>query len=281
MLVIIYMPDGYWVGADSARNINGKRTETVCKVHETKFGLLLKDGRSQGRDFEGNVYSTDKVVEDLVATSTNAGEFKANLRRTFELEEEAELLYLSKWPNPTPKTVDYAIFDNPVPGSLIPRLGRGVLLIESDAGTRPGEVLMVWPKSSPVFNPWTGRHGYHYSATPYLDWNPIGRFASQVFDPETNTWLSFPASVQMFGRVVQYDRPDQWVQTHPSEALAEMLKLGHASFPEEVGPPYVIVHVTQRKDEKPMIHWVEKGVCRSWTIDIRQDDDLQALRDHR
>jgi hypothetical protein len=281
MVIVIYTPDGYWIGADSARAGEGKRVETVCKVHETKFGLLLKSGRSQGTTAQGDGYSTDKEVEDLLAASASAEEFKESLRLRFKQDVEAELIHAIDNPKVTPQTFSTTRMSSPIPAPWIPVLTRSALLFESDGQHRLGEALVVMPQSDPLPAGLPGRTAYRYWAPSTLGWHPIDDphlHLSQV-NPENGTPISYPASVRMFSYAVSYPKPDTWVRTHPKQALLEMLGLGHAEQPQEIGPPYVLVHVVLHNGKKPITHWKERGVCPSWTEDILPDDMLQRLRE--
>ena len=69
MLVVIKISEGYWIGADSARENEGKCVETVCRFHATSFGVLLKAGNSQGITRTGHSYSIDREIKRLLAAS--------------------------------------------------------------------------------------------------------------------------------------------------------------------------------------------------------------------
>ena len=277
MLMVVYTPDGYWIGADSARS-SGKHVQTVCKVHEIKFGLLLKSGRSQGTSAEGDDYSTDKEIEDLLAVSTSAEEFKANLRSRFKQDIETELLYILDDPLITLHTLGTTAFRAPIPEHLDVILMRAADLFEPKGEHVLGEALEVRPESDPVFDPRTGLTAYHYWAPSVLGWHPIEDLKSSVTLIETGTTISYPDSVRMLSYPVAYNRPDSWVRIHPKEALLEMLKQGHEEQLEQIGPPYVLVHVVRRNGQKQSIQWVERGVCPSWTENVLSDDPVRDSR---
>jgi hypothetical protein len=93
MLIIIYTPDGYWIGADSARSKDSIRLGTVCKVHQTKWGLLVKMGTEIAAGFDGHEYSTDEEIQALLKTSNNVEEFKTQVEAKYHADIDAELAY--------------------------------------------------------------------------------------------------------------------------------------------------------------------------------------------
>ncbi len=113
MLVVIKTPEGYWIGADSARENQGKRVETVCKVHVTSFGVLLKAGNSQGITRTGHSYSIDREIKRLLAASRSADEFKAKATEKFERDITDEFLYLINDPSITPETMGTPLLSLP------------------------------------------------------------------------------------------------------------------------------------------------------------------------
>jgi hypothetical protein len=277
MLIVVYTPDGYWIGADSARSFNEKRFETVCKVHDTKFGLLLKAGNAQGTTTAGVLYSTDKVVEDLLATTTSAEEFRTNLRLKFTQDIEAEIVYLDDDPKLTLQKLHSVLLVNPIPTPWIFTLTRAVSLFDPDAQDPLGEVLFVRPESAPLLNPLTGTALYRYSAQSFGGWHRIDDPSFQRVHAETNAPVPCPKSVRMLADPVAYTKDDAWVQSHPKAALLEMLRLGHSQKPEDIGEPYVIVHVIQRKGQKRKVRWIEKGACPAWSEDVNPDAALRNL----
>jgi len=257
LLVVVYTSDGYWIGADSARSSHGKRVETVCKVHETRFGLLLKSGASQGTTTAGETYSTDKEVETVLKVSTNAEEVKANLRSRFKEDIEEELTYfVNDLAVGSHQKLGESPIPTPIPDPLISALQRTVLLFEPDAANRLGEVLHVVPRSDPWADQITWPRMYRYWAPAILNWHPIDDLKPHTTDPSSGTTVTFPESVRMFGIPFQYTKPDEWVRSHPREALLDMLEEANRLEPEEVGPPYVIVHVTRGKGPAQQIQWI-------------------------
>jgi hypothetical protein len=278
MLVVVYTPDGYWIGADSARSAGETRQETVCKVHETKFGLLLKSGSSQGTTANGQLYSTDKEVEDLLTESQSAEEFKTNLRSKFKLDVESELVYLVNGQSVTPQTLTSDLFDSPIPEPIIPELTRGVFLFQFSGEHKLGEALLVRPQSVPLSSSMGTKVTYRYSALSIFGWHPIDDFEPKVYEVETHRTKSYPQSIRMLSYAVAYGKSDTWVRTHPKQALLEVLSMGHDDKRDEVAPPYVIVHVTQGKDNEHTIKWINSGACPSWTETVFPDASLEDLR---
>jgi hypothetical protein len=234
-------------------------------VHETKFGLLLKAGPSQGWASDGVEYSTDKEIKDLLVGSTSVKEFKAKLKLRLEQDIEAELVHMSANPVVTIQNLAIITWETPLPDLFIVNRFRNVSLFETGASNPLGEVLVVKPQSDPVVDLRSGTTKYRFSAITYAEWLPIHEFP-------------VPGSVRMLANRVSYDRPDSWVQSHPREALLEMLKRGHEEHKEDIGPPYVLVHVLVSKNQKPRVRWVAKGVCPSWTEDIIPDVSTQTPR---
>ena len=146
ILIIVYTPDGFWLGADSARHKGESRSATVCKIHETKWGILLKGGNSQGTTYKGAHYSTDKEVEDSLENSMSADDFENNLRLQFKRDIDAELAFLVQDPRTTPENLEVLSFDSPVPATVINELIRTVLLVNPEEQT-PGKVLLVAAQS--------------------------------------------------------------------------------------------------------------------------------------
>jgi hypothetical protein len=229
-------------------------SEIVCKVHETKFGLILKGGASQSATTTGEFYSTDKEMEDLLADSTSVKEFTERLESQLKHDTEAALLYIIG-PMATLETLKDTTLDISTSGS-----GRMAILFEPTDEQRPGEGLEVGAEKDFLYTDNWGRHHFRYRALTVLEWRPISDLPPYVWTQNKGK-ISYPDSVRMFGNVVPYSRPDAWVQKHPQEALLEILRASHADRPDEVGPPYVILQV---KTKSKKIHWLEKGVCPSW-----------------
>ena len=273
MLIIVYTPDGFWLAADSARETGGLRTATVCKVHETKWGLLLKGGNAQGTTYQGDHYSIDKEVEAALEKSTSVADFENNLRLQYKKDIDAELAFLVQDPAVTPDNLESIGFDTPIPADTVSTLIRTVLMVRP-ADVSPGEVLLVAPESPAISTDLMHRSKYRYWAPSIWGWHP-----TIDIRPEPGGLITFPGPARMFGELVTYSKPDTWVQAHPKEAIMEMLGLGHQQFPGTIGPPYVILHVIQAKGRKSKIHWIAKGVCPSWSEQVDPRSAQQELRD--
>jgi hypothetical protein len=168
----------------------------------------------------------------------------------------------------------------PMPDSWIRALTRYVILFEPDDTEHgSGEVLWVHPQCDQV--PWSvGISKYLYSAPSPLGWYPADDEHDQVKDPKTGAVIVISRSIRIFpvSAIIPYKRSDSWVQSHPKEALLEILKKGHVLNSEGIGPPYVIVHVIRHKGKKSEVHWVQKGTCPGWTEDLGPDEPVKALR---
>jgi len=269
IIVVIYTPDGYWIGADSVRTIGDNRTQTVCKVHLTKFGWLLKSGNTVGTRTDGTLYSTDKEVEDLLSTTTLATEFKERLRLVFKRDIEAEMVYVLNDPTVTIDNLESTPFQIPLQDEFVAELSRSIVLLPSNPADGSGELLQVEPMGQPVSRNWLGQVQYKYWAPSVSGWHPIQDLRPIVNTP--NGIITFPPSVHMFGHPVQYDRPDDWVLLHPQEALTEILKKAHDQDPKGVGPPYTIVHVRKSKTQETGYEFVAKAPCPSWNEGISSE----------
>lgn len=272
MLIIIYTPDGYWIGADSSRSKGSERLDTVCKVHQTKWGILLKAGTETAISFDGHEYSTDREVQTILATSRSVDDFKMQVESKFHSDIDAELAYdllkvyeqfPSEYPlgGPTPENVESLVFNvPPIPDSLVDSLNTEVILMDSGQAPRTGEILEVAPMSQPISNPTQFKTQYHLVADSYLDWTQISSLPS--FTTRSNHVFTFPPSIRMFGYVVTYDKRDAWVQQHPKDALLELLAMGHHDLPSDIGEPYAIVHVVRQEGKPNDVQWVSKGACK-------------------
>lgn len=240
--------------------------------------MLLKSGNTQGTTTEGVVYSTDKEVEDLLAASANAEEFKANLKLKFKQEIEAEIVYILNDPSITPNTLGNSLTVNAIPDNWISILSREIFLFEPDTAQWLGVALVVLPESDPVVDPLTRTTMYRNWAPSVLGWHRIDDLHPSFIDPKTKAKISSPASIKMLAYRVSHNRPGSWIQDHPRKALLEMLKLGHAEQPELIGPPYVILHVSRQKGHKQEIRWIQRGVCPSWDEKVPSESWLRDLR---
>jgi hypothetical protein len=271
MIVVIKTPDGYWIGADSSREKDGKRVDTVCKIHPTQFGVLAKFGASQGLALDGTGYSTDKEVEDLVQSSNRADDFKTKLQSQNEKDIVAELVYLINEHWVTPETLSRYVMLETFGDYFSASLLRGEILFEIDGRA---QVLMTRPVSKP--DPMG--LGYRYSVETAQPWIPLGKLGTTGSGPDKPVIHLLP-SVRMFAMMVQTQDTDSWVQNHPLEALKKFLDQGHTEAPEDVGPPYTIVHIIGQFNSKDKVDWIEKGACPGWTEKLLPDG-MRTFRNH-
>ncbi|WP_158788065.1 hypothetical protein [Granulicella sp. L46] len=274
MLIIIYTPDGYWIGADSARTFDGKRVATVCKVHSTKWGLVLKAGVAAGTSASGESYSTDAQLKQLIDDSVSIEDLEQKLRSQYVRDIDTELAYILNDPNVTAQTVERTVFPTPVPIDLIPAMDRLILLVPNDDIAIPADTLTVDPFSEPLPAPYYGK--FRYEAFTPVNWVPVQTLPHKVL--MDGKWKTFPDSVQIFSYPVQYDRENSWVIGHPQQAILEILNIGHHEDSLGIGPPYVILHVTRTKTHKNVYHWISKKPCDSWTSDVPPHSFLDRFR---
>ncbi len=265
MLVVIYTDDGYWIGADSYRDFHGGKPEIVCKVHDTKFGLLLKGGASQGKTVDGEDYSIDQEVKDTLESSRTVGEFKNKLRQQIVHGLDVEIEYMLNGINATADNIEEFPMAIPLPSVPASQFARNISLFEPGATTASGELLLVQLESpqDPKVLP---RTEYHYVAHLISDWTPIAKIDFGHTDPEHE--YKYPPSVRMLVKQVTYDKPDAWVRRHPQKALTEILDIGHQADPNGIGKPYVIVHVVRKQDGGQDVAWLSKSVCPGWSTDL-------------
>jgi hypothetical protein len=273
MIVVIYTEDGFWLASDSYRSGGGKHISDVCKIHETRFGLLAKSGESQGVTESGEIYSTDKEVEELLVASENIESFQSKLRILFKQEIEQELAFLVDDPTVTSKNLERFNMYQPIPEPLVSMLTRTAIMFDTSTSDDVGKVLLVAPQSVPMTDPRIGTY-YKYWAPSLFGWHPANDATEQTDPP-----IRFPPSVHEFTYLVSYAKTDAWVQKHPKQALTEILQQAHREKPESIGPPYAIVHVILRKSKSSKIKWVSKGVCPGWSESTRQENTLLQLRD--
>jgi hypothetical protein len=278
MLIIILTPDGYWIGADSLRSgEGGKFHELVCKVHETKYGLLVKSGRSQSKDQNGQAYSVDGEVLKLLESTGSLNDFKAQLRAKIKHDIDAELAYIINEPSTFPENVESKLWENGIPEDLTINLFRGITIFPISEAQGRGEFLAVKPTGVLSGSDSLGRPLYRYWARAASEWHPLIDIASTI--RTGNRTITFPDSVRMLSYPVQYDRPNSWVLEHPQKALLEMLSKGVSEAPEKIGPPFVLVHVTISPDKtKEKITWHSRGVCPKWTTHLAKDQFLEQFR---
>jgi len=216
MLIVVYTKDGFWLASDSYRSGGGQHTEDVCKIHETRFGLLAKSGDSQGDTETGEIYSTDKEVEDLLATSENFESFQARLRLQFKQEIDQELALLVDDPAITGQNLEHFEMSSPIPESLIPIKTRTVIMFNTKKADAAGTILLVTPQSEPIRS---GLYGisYKYWAPSVFGWHPVEDAVQSAIPP--NPPIKVPPSIHEFSYLVSYSKTDDWVRKHPKRRL--------------------------------------------------------------
>lgn len=278
MIVVVYTSDGYWIGADSARSSQGKRVETVCKIHATRFGVVVKSGNTQGTHLSGETYSTDEEVKSILDSSRDSEEFEAHLRSAFKSDVDDELSYVLNNPNVNGGNIETTPMLASIPESLVLWLQRDVSLFPN-GDPRSGVLLEVRPQSDPILirTPFGPRTMYKYWAPARFSWHSIDDLRSPITLDDGRT-ISYPDSVRMLTYPVEYDKPDSWVRTHPKQALIEMLTLGSKDESGLIGPPFEIVHVSVDKKGNSHNHWILRGKCPSWSTDIETPSLLESVR---
>ena len=259
MIVFIYTNDGYWIASDSYRSSGGKHVSDVCKIHETRLGLLVKSGDSQGETTFGGPYSTDKEVEDLVSSSESLKDLKESLRARFKQDINREIAILVDDPQVTGESLEQMPMRNQFPEDIVSILSRVIVIFDTASPEATGEVLLVEPQSGRVFP----NSLYKYGARAVFGWHP----ADQLPYPSYPVIHTAP-SIHQLSYMVSYGKSEAWVQLHPKETIVEMLTEGHKEHQEEIGPPYAIVHVIVRKSQAPKVKWVSKGVCPQWSESV-------------
>ncbi len=278
MIIVIYTPDGFWLAADSYRSRGGKHVADVCKIHQTRFGLLAKSGESQGDAGIETTYSTDKEVEDLLASAHDLASFQFELRLKFKRDIDEELAILVDDPSITWQNIEEKEMREPIPRPLVPKLTRMVILFDMRDPKGSGKILMVRPQSHEG-SLLRGGHlhkFFKYWAPSVAGWHPAEDIEEEIA-PGVRPTVS--PSIHEFSFLTRYDKPDDWVRAHPKQALLEMLDKAHREEPESVGPPYTMVHVVQRKTKLPKVKWVAKGVCPKWTEETYKEGTLFQRRD--
>jgi hypothetical protein len=270
-IVIIQTNDGYWIGADGVRSFGSSNQplEEVCKIHQVHGWLLIKSGPSQSLDRYGRDYSVDAEVKKLTDESPSVGELKNDLKDKF-LEDEIEVIrwYVAQFApetlsEPNPLT---HYFENPISPNV--KENRVVTLIGYDTDQLVNLTLDATPKSYRD----TGDARFPYRFAVNAKWIPT------PFDSGPMKLLAYPGEPP-----VKSAHPDEWITKNPAKAIREVLKNAHDGFPNEVGPPYTIVHIrSARKSSRTAdafdgskqrirIDWVEKGACPGWTTDLLPD----------
>ncbi len=275
MIVVIYTKDGFWLASDSYRSAGGQHAANVCKIHETPLGLLAKSGESQAVTESGEIYSTDKEIEDLLLVSPDLTSFESRLRIQFKQDIERELAFLVDDPEVTAQNLEQFKMAEPIPKPLIPMLSRTIIMFDTKTSDSVGKVLLVQPQSDEK-KELSGTY-YMFCAPSNLGWHAANDVIQQASQP--HTVISFPPSVHEFTYLGSYTKTDAWVQKHPKQAMKEILQQAHREDPDDVGPPYAMVHVISRKSNVSKIKWVSKGVCPGWTENVYKEKTLVQIRE--
>ena len=266
MIVVIYTDDGFWLGADSYRSDGGRHVSNVCKIHETRFGLLAKSGQSQGPTEKENIYSTDREVKDVLASAENTQAFRDTIKSEFKSDIIQELAILCDAPDVKAENIATKKMNAPIPPAFVRSLSRTIVLFDSSSSILEGRVLNVQPQSDEAIDLFTKY--YNYSAPATLNWHPVVDLKEDFL----------PSSVHEFASQFPYSRSDNWVRSNPQADMVEILTQAHEHEPESVGPPYSIVHVISQKFGPPKIAWITKGVCPGWTTRIITPDKILEFR---
>jgi hypothetical protein len=239
MIVVVQTSDSVWIGADSLRRNGILADESVCKIHETRFGLVTKDGNTEGFNRTGQHYSLDKELSELIETASSSAEFRQIVRDRYIADIYAPMAFLVRdWPLETdPALISSERWDTPIPPITKEMQQRSLLLITNDKGSVKVEHLVLYPDSQP--NP-SGGFKYFINSPNgkgFPDWRTIN---SKVLRDESDK--KHPC-LHQFGLWVNYDRSDAWIQENPEQAIREVLKMAADKFKVEVGPPFVILRV--------------------------------------
>jgi hypothetical protein len=274
MIVVISTKDGFWIGADSARSTSKGRFEDVCKIHETRFGLLIKAGDAYVTRETGEEYSTDQEIQELLRSSDNMEDFQTRLRERFESEIEEEMVILIDNPAITTANLHQAKMSKAFPRQWTLTLERNVIMFDTNKPDSVGKLLISRPDSyeDPDF---FGRNFYQIGAESV--WQLLSDSHPMLLLSESP--LVYPRSVNQFAYAVSYEKTDDWVQAHPQKAIEEILDRGYKERPDQIGPPYSIVHVKIRPSGSSKVEWKLRGSCPKWSNSINADSNLFKLRD--
>jgi len=270
MIVVVQTKNGLWIGADSVRG-----SDRVCKVHETSFGIVAKDGKVEGFDQSGTHYSIDREIHELVSSAHSAQEFRVAIRDRYVADIFAQMAWLLNDPQADAKTIMSETFGMAMPEITTHLQERSLLLVTNERGVLKLQHLVLGPASDPLPG---GKFRYFvlsplYPAPP--DWLTI---SADIFPRDQDR--KHP-SLKQFGLVVNYTRDDSWIRSHPEKAIREVLQLATVQFAGEVGPPYSLVRVLPSSaslDEsianQIVTKWISKGKCPSWTYSIPNHPEL-------
>lgn len=269
MAVVIRTKDGYWIAADGDRTVKGQKGPDVCKIHASKYGLVVKAGASEGYRATGEDYSTDATVHQILEANSDTVSFMQQTKRQFLDDLTEELVYTVRNQGVTVDNLPSKSFTNPVNRGFELGRRRDLLLLDLQDGSEPIKHLAVTGVSIAHYQMSAGP-GYSYASKALFDWTDI--------DTATDDYAESrgPGGVYMFFSVVDYKRDAAWIQAHPDRAALEILEQGHSEDPISVGPPYTLVHIKfpLKKNSfrgKARVTWVKPGKCPSWMDDNPPD----------
>jgi hypothetical protein len=155
-IVVVKADDGYWVGADSIRDL-GEKTEEVCKIHETHIGLVGRTSRAEGFTAKGEDYSLDKELVDAIKGAASPNQFIQLISSQYESDIWAQMAYLLHSPDLlTRQQIASTGFNTPISDLTKNYEFRNVFLIYAEGQKLNLSQLLMWPDS--VFI----RSGYRY-----------------------------------------------------------------------------------------------------------------------
>lgn len=257
---VIRTPDGFWVGSDGRRG-RGQResSQVVCKIHETKLGLVGKGGALVGFTDTDQEYSLDKELRERIRVAESANSFRDQLDALYTKQIVSEIDFLLRAPGQTAEELEAHTFTSEMPDKLSMLETRNVFLIDSDGTQLALRQLMVFPASAR--RPFGGFR-YYIQSTHWLKLD-----GTQFREPEDQ----IHPSLNQLALYVHFPKEDTWIQAHPREALVELLQQATKQYPDDVGPPFSIVHISLVRDKaarapaKIRYAWIRRGKCPSWT----------------
>ncbi len=269
-IVVIKTPDGYWVGADSIRGL-GDRSELVCKIHQTKLGLIGKTSVLEGFTASGEDYSLEEEIVNAIKIAPSAEQFRLAIRNEYVDDIWEQMAFLLHDPSlRTKQQISNVRNFGPMPEATKEFEFRNLFLIAIEHNDLKFRQLMVEPASRPTL---TGNQYF----VDVLDWVEISNTLLR------DKYDRLHPSLHQLGVWVKYDKDDAWIVQHPESAIREVLALSHEAYPTTVGPPYAIVHVhmspagmgSSRKSQIKF-EWIAKGKCPSWTYTLHHNDEAKT-----
>jgi hypothetical protein len=241
VIVVVKTSDGYWIGADGVRSFSsGGPPQLVCKIHQSHGWIVLKSGATQSWDRFGTDYSVDAEVKKIVEVSSSSQQLETQLADLFTKEENEFI----RWYIATqePSTLHESnplthIFTNPIPPEYVIEQSRVLTLIGFEHD-QPVNLSLI---TAPVSKRDTGVFRFPYRFDVDVDgWRPTKLESGPI------TFLSYPTLIPP-----KPIHPDEWIKSHPRDAIEEVLKAAHDSDPKRAGPPYAIIHMTTNPKPLP------------------------------